>query len=182
MLPGVPPEMVQERIGLGLARLVRRCSDNSAEAQAVGCRRSGSRRDSAAVHHDRIGGSPHGVSFLFRAPSIALLIPLALCPHSEQSPRFSRLRKNKGFIVPPHQLRLTKRNGDRLSESRARDADSTRGLVRTPGTGREVTAASVRPTRIRFLVLGVLFSLAVLTYLDRVCISVAAPWITGSCV
>lgn len=34
-----------------------------------------------------------------------------------------------------------------------------------------------RPTRIRYRVLIVLFGLAAFTYLDRVCISLAAPWI-----
>jgi sugar phosphate permease len=34
-----------------------------------------------------------------------------------------------------------------------------------------------RPTRIRYRVLIVLFGLAAFTYLDRVCISMAAPWI-----
>ncbi len=33
-----------------------------------------------------------------------------------------------------------------------------------------------RPTRVRYLVLAVLFGLAAFTYLDRVCISLAAPW------
>lgn len=35
------------------------------------------------------------------------------------------------------------------------------------------------PTRVRYLVLAALFALAVLTYLDRVCISLAAPFISG---
>ena len=36
-----------------------------------------------------------------------------------------------------------------------------------------------RPSRVRFGVLGVLFLLAIVTYIDRVCISLAAPWITA---
>jgi MFS transporter, ACS family, glucarate transporter len=39
-------------------------------------------------------------------------------------------------------------------------------------------AAVVHPTRARYKVLGLLFSLAALTYLDRLCISAAAPAIT----
>ncbi|MFP5230923.1 MAG: MFS transporter [Acidobacteriota bacterium] len=35
-----------------------------------------------------------------------------------------------------------------------------------------------KPTRIRFVVLAALFGLAAFTYLDRVCMSIAAPWIT----
>jgi len=71
-------------------------------------------------------------------------------------------------------------------ESNAKGAEATGGVAKrgpheSDGTqiaGRKATTPSARPTRIRFVVLGVLFSLAVLTYLDRVCISVAAPWIT----
>src|SRR4051812_13884343 len=39
-------------------------------------------------------------------------------------------------------------------------------------------AAVVHPTRARYKVLGLLFALAALTYLDRLCISAAAPAIT----
>ena len=39
-------------------------------------------------------------------------------------------------------------------------------------------ASDVRPTRARFTVLWLLFALAVITYLDRLCISVAAPAIS----
>lgn len=38
-------------------------------------------------------------------------------------------------------------------------------------------AFAAKPTQVRYLVLAVLFALAGFTYLDRVCISLAAPWI-----
>jgi MFS family permease len=39
-------------------------------------------------------------------------------------------------------------------------------------------AETVKPTRVRYAVLAIIFLLAVITYLDRVCISIAAPFIS----
>lgn len=53
----------------------------------------------------------------------------------------------------------------------------TSNVTRTPDE--LLSPETGQPTRVRYLVLAVIFLLAVITYLDRVCISIAAPFISS---